>query len=87
MTVSPNQLISKLKVENRKLKYQNDKLETKVSILTDKLQSVETTLSDHVKKQEKLETFSRKNNLKFYDIDGSKNETPEESQRKVCDFV
>ena len=79
--------VNQLKVENRKLKDQNDKLETKVSTLTDKLQSVETTLSDHVKKQEKLETFSRKNNLKFYDIDDSKNETPEESQRKVFDFV
>ena len=51
--------VNQLKVENRKLKDQNDKLETKVSTLTDKLQSVETTLSD-VKKQEKLETFSKK---------------------------
>ena len=48
--------VNQLKVENRKLKDQNDKLETKVSTLTEKLQSVETTLSDHVKKQEKLET-------------------------------
>jgi len=51
--------VNQLKVENRKLKDQNDKLETKVSTQTDKLQSVETTLSD-VKKQEKLETFSKK---------------------------
>ena len=76
--------VNQIKFENRKLKDLNDKLETKVSTLTYKLQSVETTLSDHWKK---LETFSRKNNPKFYDIDDSKNETSEESQRKVCDFV
>ena len=79
--------VNQLKVENRKSKDQNDKLETKVSTLTDKLQSVETTLSAHVKKKEKLETLGRKNNPKFNDIDDSKNETPEESQRKVFDSV
>ena len=39
--------VNQLKVENRKLKDLNDKLETKVSTLTYKLQSVETTLSGH----------------------------------------
>ena len=68
--------VNQLKVENRKLKEQNVKLDNKVSTLAEKLQSVETTPPNNVKKQEKLETFSRKNNLKFYDIENSMNETP-----------
>lgn len=71
--------VSQLKTENKKLREQNSKLENTVSQLSDRLCSVETAISDQVKKQENLETFSRKNNLKFYGLPDSKNETPEES--------
>lgn len=70
---------NQLKGWKTKAEWTKCEITNKVSTLTEKRQSVDTTLSNHVKKQENLETYGKKNNLKFYDIDESRNETLEES--------
>lgn len=79
--------VSQLQIENKTLMEQNVKLENTVFRLSDHLESVKSTLGKHVKKQEKLELYSRKINLNFYGIQDSKTETPDESEHKVREFL
>lgn len=82
-----SQQVNDLKIRKKGLKDQNAKLENTVSILTEKLTNVENTLSDQIKKQERLESLSRKSDLKFYDVEGDRDESPEESEHKVRDLI
>lgn len=79
--------VNEHKSENQMLKEQNAKLENTVTTLSEKLSTVETALSDQARKHEKLESFSRKSNLKFYGIEGEHDETTDISESKVRDFI
>lgn len=50
-----------------------------------KLTNVETALSHQTQKQGRLKI--EKSNLKFYDIDVNRDETPDDSERKVRYFI
>ena len=57
--------VNQMQIENNILKEQNEKLNDKVSSLSDKLTNTEKLLNEQASKQDKLEYFSRRNNLKL----------------------
>ena len=79
--------VNTLKKDNQKLKRQNEKLTNKVDELSKSLEQVDALARDNQMKNEKLEAQSRRDNLKFYNIEDDRNETWEQSEEKVVKYV
>ena len=79
--------MNSLKQDNKCLKKQNKNLTQQVEKLSADLQSVAELAKENEKKNEKLESQSRRDNLKFFGFEGERNETWEESENKVKNYI
>ena len=79
--------MSSLKQDNKTLKKQNKQLTKKVEELTHNMQSVTELATENERKNERLESQSRRENLKFFGLDESRQETWEESENKVRNYL
>ena len=77
------QSVEHLKRENNELKKQNEVLSSKVEPLSGTLKDVVDTVGKTQHHQERLETDSKRLNLKFYGIEESLNESPAENEQKM----
>lgn len=76
-----------LREDCKTLKQQNKTLSKKVDVLSSELESVEKVAQENQRKNERLESQSRRENLKFYGIDETRRESWEESERKVRTYL
>lgn len=76
-----------LKKDNKHLKQQNESLSKQVTELTTSVIHLETRTKETEMKNEQIEVQSRRENLKFYGIEDDRNETWEESERKVRQYL
>ena len=76
-----------LEKENKTLKEQNAMLAENVNDLNGKVVSLERSNSDLMKICENLESQSRRQNLKFYNIPEDRGETWDESERNIKDYI
>ena len=79
--------INSLKQDNKSLKKQNKNLTQKVETLTTELQNVTELARENERKNEKLESQSRRENLKFFGLEEARNESWEESETKVRNHI
>lgn len=76
-----------LKKENKKLQEQNEKLTKTVNTLAANVSELEFSTNENSSKLDQLEGQSRRQNLKFYDIEEADNETWEQSEEKVRQYI
>lgn len=76
-----------LREDCKTLKQQTKTLSKKVDVLSFELESVEKIAQENQRKNERLESQFRRENLKFYGIDESRRESWEESERKVRTYL
>ena len=76
-----------LREDCKTLKQQTKTLSKKVDVLSFELESVEKIAQENQRKNERLESQFRRENLKFYGIDESRRESWEESDRKVRTYL
>ena len=79
--------VKELKLDNIQLKQQNATLSSQVMDLTTTVIGLETKVLETERKNEQLEAQSRRENLKFYGVDEDQNETWEQSETKVRDYL
>ena len=79
--------MTSLKQDNKILKRQNKQLTQQVENLSADEQTVTELAKENERKNERLESQSRRENLKFYGIDESRKETWEESENKVRNYI
>ena len=79
--------VNDLKKENKKLQDQNRKLTKTVNTLAANVSELEMCTKKSSSKLEQLEGQSRRQNLNFYNIEESRNETWEESEEKVRTYI
>ena len=76
-----------LKLDNKQLKQQNENLSKQVTDLTTTVISLETRIQDTEKKNEQQEAQSRRENLKFHGIGEDVNETWDQSETKIGNYL
>ena len=76
-----------LKQDNKVSKRQNKQLNKRVEDLSSKLQTLANLARENELKNEKLESQSRRENLKFVGIEEARKETWEESEDKVRNYI
>ena len=76
-----------LKKENKKLQEQNLKLTKTVNTLAANVSQLEFSANENTSKLDQLEGQSRRQNLKFYDIEEGDNETWDQSEEKVRHYI
>ena len=79
--------MNSLKQDNKCLKKQNKNLTQQVEKLSADLQTVTELAKENEKKNEKIESQSRRDNLNFFGFDGERNETWEESENKIKTYI
>ena len=79
--------MTSLKQDNKTLKKQNKKLTKQVQELSFNVQAVSELAQENERKNERLESQSRRENLKFYGLDENRKETREESENKVRNYM
>ena len=79
--------VDDLKKENKKLQEQNRKLTETVNSIATNVSELELTSKQSSYKLDQLEGQSRRQNLNFFNIEESRNETWEESEAKVRDYI
>ena len=79
--------IEGLKKENGELKAQNDKLQQNVLQLQDKVSDLSKQNNVLAEKYENLENQSRRENLKFYNVDETAGETWDNTEQKVRNYI
>ena len=79
--------MTSLKQDNKILKRQNKQLTQQVENLSADVQTVTELAKENERKNERLESQSRRENSKFYGIDESRKETWEESENKVRNYI
>ena len=76
-----------LKKENEELKKQNDQLVDSVSSLQRKVEDLNKSNGDLLNRLDNLQGQSRSKNLKFYNMSESVEETWEQTEKKVRDYI
>ena len=76
-----------LKHDSKLLKEQNIRLTSQVTDLQTTVSQLESRTRDTEMKNERLETQSRRDNLRFHGFEGKRDETWEESELKVRDYI
>ena len=79
--------MTSLKQDNKTLKKQNKELTKQVQELSFNVQEVSELAQENERKNERLESQSRRENLKFYGLDENRKETWEESENKVRNYI
>lgn len=79
--------MTSLKQDNKTLKRQNKDLTKQVEELSSELQTVTELAKENERKNERLESQSRRENLKFFGIEESRKESWEESENKVRKYI
>ena len=79
--------VKELKLDNIQLKQQNETLSNQVTDLTTTVISLEIRVLETEKKNEQLEAQSRRENLKFHGINEDENETWDQSETKIRDYL
>ena len=79
--------VKDLKRENSEIKKQNEELCGRVDELTEKLTTMESKLGECAKQQDMTDLKSRRKNLKFHGIDYDANETEEQTEEKVREYI
>jgi len=79
--------VAVLQQENLLLKEQNKTLTDNVQSLADSLEEVKRLATVNEQKNERLEAQSRRSNLKFHGITETSNETWEQSEAKIRDYL
>ena len=79
--------VNQLKKANKKLQDQNLKLTKTVDKLASTVSELESSAEVNSSKLDQLEGQSRRQNLKFYEIEESNNETWEASEEKVRTYI
>ena len=79
--------VKELKLDNIQLKQQNETLSNQVVDLTTTVISLETRVIETEKKNEQLEAQSRRENLKFYGMNEDEDETWDQSETKIRDYL
>ena len=79
--------VDELKSENKQLKSQNVEMSKQLSNVSDRLTTLEKTVEQTELKRENLEAQSRRNNLKLYGIDEDEQETWEQTEDKVRNYL
>ena len=79
--------VKELKLDNIQLKQQNATLSNQVIDLTTSVISLETRVIETDKKNEQLEAQSRRENLKFYGMNKDEDETWDQSETKIKDYL
>ena len=82
-----NQKVKELKVDNKQLKRQNECLSKQVTSLTSAVSGLESRIVETEKKNEQLESQSRRDNLKFYGLSEVVNESWEQSETKIRNYT
>ena len=77
------QSMSTFQAENFALKEQNKELFSKVEALTRSIEDVRKVAKESEIRSERLESQSRRDNLKFHGIEDQRNESWEESEEKI----
>ena len=84
---SIHKTVCDLKTDNKKLKDQNEHLTHKVQELSTSMAEMERRNKETEMKYEKLEAQSRRENLKFFDIEESEGETWDQSELKIRQYI
>ena len=84
---SIHKTVCDLKKDNKKLKDQNEHLTHKVQELSTSMAEMERRNKETEMKYEKLEAQSRRENLKFFDIEESEGETWYQSELKIRQYI
>lgn len=79
--------MTSLKQDNKTLKKQNKHLTKQVEELSSELQTVTELAKENERKNERLESQSRRENLKFFGIEESRKESWDESENKVRKYI
>lgn len=79
--------VNELKKDNTFLKDENKRLTREVSELSASVEELKVETKKNQLKNEKLEAQSRRENLKFFNIDESDNETWDQSEQKIRGYI
>ena len=79
--------VGSLKKDNKELKEENKRLSRQMSELSATVTELENAARKSELKTDKLEAQSRCDNLRFFSIDEAVNESWEESEKKVRDYI
>lgn len=79
--------VKDLKKDNQHLKQQNERLSKQVYELSNSVTKLEARAKESEKKNEQLETQSRRDNLKFYGIEEDPKETWEQTETKLRTYL
>ena len=82
-----NKKVKELKLDNKQLKRQNECLSKQVTSLTSTVSGLESRIVETEKKNEQLESQSRRDNLKFYGLSEEMNESWEQSETKIRNYI
>ena len=81
------QSLKEVKESNQKLAESQEEINQNVKELNDRVGQLETDLKSSEEKREKLEAQSRRENLRFHGIPESRDETWEETEDKVREYI
>ena len=79
--------VSELKKDNKKLKEQNVQLTEKVKELSTTVAELECSAKQNERNYKKLKAQSRRENLRFFYVEESQNETWDQSEQTIRDFI
>ena len=82
-----NKRVKELKLDNKQLKRQNECLSKQVTSLTSTVSGLESRIIATEKKNEQLESKSRRDNLKFFGLSEGMNESWEQSETKIRNYI